>query len=230
MFRNDYVMRLIEQLSGVLGSIIGLKKQKKPQEAIELVGDTYRRMFGLHPSIIRKLADRDLVELISRGQEAPSAKVYAVATLIKEEAELSAMMDNEPDSFRLYVKALNLLLMTAVDPTAIRLPEADATIDELLKRLSAYKLPPDTKQWLWEYDFTDGKYADGEDILFELLDDASDLEFSQADREGLLEQAIAYYERLLELDEATLAAGRLPLDEVQTSLAELKQRLSASIS
>src|SRR6266511_2008230 len=62
-----------------------------------------------------------------------------------------------------------------------------------------------------------GRYADAEDALFEAIDDLP------ADT-GLVDAGIAFYQRLLALQDADLETGGLPREEVKSSLAELLRR------
>src|SRR6266699_3261118 len=62
-----------------------------------------------------------------------------------------------------------------------------------------------------------GLYADAEDALFEAIDDLP------ADT-SLVDAGIAFYQRLLALQDADLETGGLPRDEVKSSLAELLRR------
>lgn len=226
MFRNDYVMRMIEQFGHALGVLLGLKKQMKPQEAMELVGETYKRLFGLNPNLIRALSERDLTDLLNRDGEATAEKMLIIAGLMKEEADLCALLERTDEAYRLNLKALNLTLMAAGENDAAEWLDVHGQIGELLTRLSGYELPAETKQWLWIYYDTAGRFADAEDVLFDLLDRYGAGTPDQASYERLLERAVQFYERLLTLDEDTLEAGRLPLDEVQDGLEEVKARAS----
>lgn len=224
MFRNDYVMRLIEQFGSTLAAMLGLKKQMKPQEAMELVGETYKRLFGLNPNLLRMLSERDLSELLSREGEATAEKMLIIAGLMKEEAELCRELGREDDSYRLNVKALHLTLFSANEHTSAEWIDVRGQIAELLARLSGYELSGETKLKLWTYYDSTGRFADAEDVLFELLDECGESQADPSACERLYRQALQFYERLLTLDEAVLEAGRLPLGEVRDGLAEVQRR------
>ncbi|MEF3302373.1 DUF6483 family protein [Paenibacillus sp. GYB003] len=228
MFRNDYVMRMIEQFGQALGVLLGLKRQLKPQEALELVGETYKRLFGLNPNLLRALSERDLIDLLNRQGEASAEKLLVIAGLMKEEAELHAMLDRPSDSYRLNAKALNLTLMAAGEQTAADWLDVPGQVEELLGRLAGYELPAATKGLLWPYYEAAGRFADAEDVLFELLDDCDQVAATGEETEerdgcrALLEQALRFYERLLALPEDALEAGRLPIGEVRDGLEDVR--------
>lgn len=227
MFRNDYVMRLIEQFGNALGVLLGLKKQLRPQEAMELLGETYKRLFGLNPNLIRALSERDMTDLLNRDGEATAEKMLILAGLMKEESDLCTILERDNEAYRLNLKALNLTLMAAGEQSAAEWLDVRGQIGELLTRLGGYELSVGTKQLLWTYYDTAGRFADAEDVLFELLDHyGDDKSEDQSAYEHLLEQADRFYERLLTLDADTLEAGRLPLEEVRDSLEEIRMRAS----
>lgn len=227
MFRNDYVMRLIEQFGSALGVLLGLKKQLRPQEAMELLGETYKRLFGLNPNLIRALSERDMTDLLNRDGEATAEKMLILAGLMKEEADLCAMLERENEAYRLNLKALNLTLMAAGEQTAAEWLDIRGQVGELLSRLGGYELSVGTKELLWTYYDAAGRFADAEDVLFELLDHYGDEKSDDSTAYGrLLERAERFYERLLTLDADTLEAGRLPLEEVRDSLEEVRTRAS----
>lgn len=233
MFQRDYIMRLIEQISSSIGAILGMKKQLKPQEAMELVGETYKRLFGINPGLIRALSERDLVDLLSRDGEATSEKMFMIAGLLKEEAELCGMLEKPDDEYRLNLKALNLSLIAHSDHPNVEGWDTQGQIEELIRRLSSYELPRSTKELLWPYHSSEGRYADAEDVLFELLDysrgeaETAATDFDRSAYIRLLDTARHFYERLLEKDEQSLEAGRLPIGEVRDGLAEVQARAEA---
>lgn len=226
MFRNDYVMRMVEQFTNALGALLRLKKQLKPQEAMNFLGETYKRLFGLHPNVAKALSERDLVELLRREGEATREKLLILGKLLQEEADLSDMLDRHSESHRLRLKSLHVMLSAASEPQTEQWLDVPGEVDRLLEQLEGYTLPMTTKQLLWTYYGTANAFAKAEDVLFELLEQFKDRDEGSREAYGaLLEEAVAYYEQLLTLDSETLEAGRLPMDEVQESLDEIKEQL-----
>lgn len=226
MFRNDYVMRMIEQFTNALGALLRLKKQMKPQEAMNFLGETYKRLFGLHPNVAKALSERDLVELLRREGEATREKLLILGKLLQEEADLSDMLDRSSEAHRLRLKSLHVLLTAASEPQTEQWLDIPGEVGRLLEQLEGYTLPMTTKQLLWTYYGSFSEFAKAEDVLFELLEQFEDQGEGASEAYGaLLEEAVAHYEQLLTLDSETLEAGRLPVDEVQESLEEIKERL-----
>lgn len=224
MFQRDYIMRLIEQLSQAVGAMLGLKKEMKQQEAVALVGETFKRLFGLNPGLIRALSERDLIDLLNRDGEASAEKMLVFAALLKEEAELLAELDKSDEAYRLSVKALNISLIAAADGPSAELFDTAGQVDSMLRHLSGYEVPKETKLLLWPYFESAGRYADAEDVLFELFEDRTDEDAYKR----LLSEAEQFYNRLLNVETRLLEAGRLPRDEVLEgieALAKLRRQL-----
>ncbi|PYI52567.1 DUF6483 family protein [Paenibacillus flagellatus] len=225
MYQRDYILRLIEQFTNAVAVLMGMKRNMKPHEAMELVGETYKKLFGLHPNLIRALSERDLIELLNRDGEAAAEKLLVIAGLMKEEADLSAELGRPEDGYPLHLKALNLALLATREDVASDLFDAPALIDGLTERLSRFELPAETLTMLWPWYERTGRYADAEDVLYELLERHRRVQEPAAGGDAyakLLAEARLFYERLLETDEAALEAGRLPLDEVREALGDVR--------
>ena len=242
MFRNDYLMRMIAQFSEALGALIGLKRQRKPLEALEMAGELFKRLFGLNPSLVRALSERDLLDLLNREGEAPREKLLLMAELLKEEGELQGMLGREDERYRSCLKALNLALIASREEReegAADWPDPGKQISELTEALSGYVLPNETMDMLWNHYASAGRFASAEDVLFELLEKLEDVQGAK-DRDGrasdanfgadalrkLLADAEQFYLRLLQLDSETLQKGRLPRDEAEEGLACIRAKLA----
>ncbi|MDP9356255.1 MAG: hypothetical protein M3R02_13420, partial [Chloroflexota bacterium] len=111
--RQDYLMRMIPQLSGVLARVAELRAGGKPDEALDEIGDAYGRFAGLNPSLVHVLGDEDLVALLrARGGLDPQ-RTYALAELLREEAEIYAeggrldeALPRDRKALRLYLEVL----------------------------------------------------------------------------------------------------------------------------
>jgi hypothetical protein len=235
-------MRMIAQFSEALGALIGLNRQRKPLEALEMAGELFKRLFGLNPSLVRALSERDLLDLLNREGEAPREKLLLMAELLKEEGELQGMLGREDERYRSCLKALNLALIASREEReegAAEWPDPDRQIGELTEALSGYVLPNETMDMLWNHYASAGRFADAEDVLFELLETLEDVQGAEEQDEGasdssagadtlrkLLADAEQFYIRLLQLDRETLEKGRLPRDEAEEGLALIRAKLA----
>ncbi|UVI31649.1 DUF6483 family protein [Paenibacillus spongiae] len=204
MFQRDYFMRMIEQMSVVVGQVMGLRRERKQEEALLVIDELLDREFRLNAKLIRSLSDRDLIAMMTRSGIVETANVYAIARLLKEEGDLNEELGRPERSFPSRLKALHLFIRLALldAPAVLKTPTEEA--DELLARLGEYELPVETKQLILEWHEAERRYDLAENVLYELMED-SVLTKEDADE---------FYRRLLLLPDEWLEAGGLPRDEI----------------
>lgn len=211
MFQRDYLMRMIGQMTEVLGQVLQLRKERKQEEAVLLLDELLDRQFGLSSKLLKSLSDEDLLKLMSTNGVVQADNVQAVAIMFKQQALLHEELGNEDESYALGLKSLHLFMrLTLLDaPASVADPSAEAK--ELLEKLEKYELPVQTKRLQAEWYEAEGQYDLAENGLYELLEDG------YADKEELE----AFYRRLLLYEDDKLEAGGLPRGEVETGLADL---------
>ncbi|RAP75316.1 DUF6483 family protein [Paenibacillus montanisoli] len=216
MFQRDYFMSMIEQMGQVLGQVMGLKQQRKQEEALLVIDELLDRQFRMNGKLIRQLSDADIVRLMTTNGVVETANLHAIALLIKEEAKLLAELGRPEQGFPLQLKAFHLFMRLAIldAPALLRTPSEEAA--ELDAELGIYELPRDTKLLTREWHEADGRYDEAENVLHELLED------------GALSggEAVDFYRRLLLLPDEALAAGGLPRDEVNDGLERMMNELT----
>lgn len=213
MIRQDYLMRMIQQLSGVLARVAELRAGGKPDEALDEIGDAYGRFAGLNPSLVHVLGDEDLVALLrARGGLDPQ-RTYALAELLREEAEIYAEGGRLDEALPRDRKALRLYLEVLPELEDAPSPPDLAGLDAVVARLAACDIPRAAQPLLLRHYEVAGRYDQAEDLLFDLLD--------ADDAPETAELARAFYARLLALPDAALRAGNLPREEVEEGLARL---------
>jgi hypothetical protein len=219
MYRDDYILRLIAQFAEVLTFVLGLRRDGKLDLALSAVDQSLRNLLGIGSDQMVELSDSQALALLRFDSPGDSWRIKGAvaAALLREEGAILALRDRLVESDIRYVKALQLTLEIRLGADESELPEFTPAVDELVTALRGVALPPKTGAALLHYYEQHGAFARAEDVLFDLLG-------ARPDDHGLAEVGMAFYERLLELDDARLAAGNLPRDEVQSSLAELRRR------
>ncbi len=213
VIRQDYLMRMIQQLSGVLARVAELRAGGKPDEALDEIGDAYGRFAGLNPSLVHVLGDEDLVALLrARGGLDPQ-RTYALAELLREEAEIYAEGGRLDEALPRDRKALRLYLEVLPELEDAPSPPDLAGLDAVVARLAASDIPRAAQALLLRHYEVAGRYDQAEDLLFDLLD--------ADDAPETAELVRAFYVRLLALPDAALRAGNLPREEVEEGLARL---------
>lgn len=205
MLRKDYLVRMIEEMTEMIGKIFDLKQQRKWIDALWQIDDLYRRLFRLNSDLIGGLSARDLVELMRSGGAVESEKLQSLAKLVKEEGDILLSSGDPDQGIRRQIKALHLFLAASQYGTQRELWNLEASVEELRTLLKPYVLPADTERLLLDYQEELRRYDQAEDTLFRLLK-------SQAITR---EEGILFYRRLSLLSPEELIRGGLSPEEVQ---------------
>lgn len=212
MLRRDYLVRMIEEMTEVLGKVFGLKQERKFTEALWQLDDLYKSQFRLSNDLLRSLSAKDIVEIFHTGGKLEADKLQNLAYLMKEEGNLLIAAGQQDEGTFTLMKSLHLYLTAAQGGGDRTLWKLTDHIDELIIDLNKYRLPQETELLRLQYEEAEGRYGRAEDIIYIMLQ-------QQWIRK---EEAIAFYERLAQLDEATLSQGGLPIEEVREALQELR--------
>jgi tetratricopeptide (TPR) repeat protein len=214
LYQRDYLMRQIEIAGQMLARILGLAKGGRREEALGLFDQAYQPLLGVSARVVSTLSEEQLLSLLTSGSMPDLRRVATVLELLKVEADLHAEAGNRAAAVPRYRRALALAGFLAGRSAA--LPDAVLAAD-LVDRVADLELSAVQRTQLARVLEALGRYADAEDALFEAID-------ADPDDPGPVDAAIAFCQRLLALDPEALAAGGLPRDEVQASLAELLRR------
>lgn len=219
MFQRDYILRMIEQMTEMIASISGLKKQHKQELAFDQIDDLLGRYFRMNSQLLNTLSEKDLLSMLTVGTYLDPERVLVLARVLREEAGLYDSMGKPDESYSRLIKALQLTMAASEEE-----PRANKAIisltEELRESLKGYRLPQALLMRLTQHYERARQFDKAEDQLFEALDDAAAGEM----REGAVEAGLEFYRRLLELGDDTLEAGGLPRGEILEGLKELQQR------
>lgn len=221
LVQRDYILRIIEQFGEVLTHVLHLRRGGSAIEARQYIDESIGRLIGMEPDAVY---DRSAAELtgeirgrLSRHQQPQLVRdqLVVLAGLLHESAHI---FDDTGDADRARadrLKALELYVevLTVDEPGCV---PAEAAIDAILSELTDDPPPQIMRQLVVAYE-TSGRFDDAEDWLFHVLD-------AMPDDPAALSDGIAFYERLLTLDDVTLADGGLPEDEALAGLTELLER------
>ncbi|MBJ6361330.1 DUF6483 family protein [Paenibacillus sp. GCM10012307] len=210
MFQRDYLMRMIHQMSVAMGQIMGLRQQKENKEALLLVDELLERNFRMNSMLLQSLSGEDIVRLMSRNGQTDYAGLQSIALLLREKAAIHEEEGETGLAFGLRVKALHLLLRSALDRSGTIVVDPEQGARELERHLTAYELPVSLNRLLMDWYEASGRLDEAENMLHELLEDG-ELEFEEAEQ---------FYVRMEKLGNERLLAGGLSIEEV-TEASEL---------
>ena len=210
MFRRDYIVRMIEDMTAMVAKVLTLKQERKTTEALWEVDELLNRHFRLNSRLLNSLSVEDIIDMFRFGGVIESDKLQGVAKLLKEEGSIYAVSgDKDAPLFR-GMRALHLYLYADLHGADRELLNMTQDIDELLLEVKDYRLPSKTERLLMTYMESLGRYSKAEDSLYRLWEQG----------ENVIEEGEALYTRLLLKSPADLEQGLLPLEEVEQGLQE----------
>ena len=210
VFRNDYILREIEQLVQFIVRLFHLDVRQI--EKLEGEVDRASREFtGLGFPTLEALPADQLLLLFKPGDRLDVTKAFASAMLLSRAAETRMRLTGDPVNSPIQlVKALILFNECLAEPDERICRHARKEVEGFLPRLL-------DRDWVSTdlarfYELT-GQYGRAEDALFDVLEAAGD----EAE-----EFAFAFYDRLLEKTDEELAGGNLPRTEILEALDQLR--------
>ena len=218
MFQRDYILRLVEQLAKTLGVVLTLKKARRFDEAERAIAKAAQNLVGLDVETLLALPVEQIVSLFSPGGSLDAGKCIVVAELLYEHGEIQSFQEEEETAYHARIRALSLLLEVSGRESLERIPDAGRylrRIESLTEALATYPPVPAVQKKLVFHHERQGDFADAEDVLFELVD---------AGHEDVIAPGIELYQRLLAKSDDALERGKLPREEVEDGLSQLRSR------
>lgn len=211
MIERDYFMRMINIVRQMIARILFLKNEKDFPKALLDIQTTGKTLLGIDGEMARRLSPSQIMQLFGSDLTVAVPKSYVAAILFKEEADVRALMREEEEPTRLYLRSLTLLLDVyewAKEPIE---PDHPKIIDEVLGKLKDFVLPVDLLEKLFRFREVRGEYDKAENVLYDIFEV----------KPAFKVQGILFYKRLLEKKDEELEKGGLPRTEVQEGIAEL---------
>ncbi|MEW9700225.1 DUF6483 family protein [Paenibacillus sp. SI8] len=221
MFRRDYFMRQIEQMTVVLHRILFNKEHIPIGDAQQLLDEASRHLLGLNVRSLLALSSKDILELLTYQGNTDTGKALVLGDLFMGNGDMYRQNEQFNDAYVSYLKSLDLVLLLVATPS-IEDPdmskEASLRIAQSLERLQSWVLPEQIMLRLFGYYESQGEYAKAEDIIFHFMDDyPGRAELAKA-------HGILFYERLLDTEETILFAGNFSKEEAEEGLRLLQNR------
>jgi tetratricopeptide (TPR) repeat protein len=218
MFRNDYLMRLIEQFTQALAIALGFKRARDYPKALSVIQNTLQQIFGVDAKFIDTIPEEDLLVLLKVNGTIEPDRAVMIAALEKLTGEIYEAQGQEEEAYYAYLKSTTLSLEVLLTDGDTVLKDYIPEIDSLLAKFTDFDLSYPTKFRLCLYYEKTGKYAKAEDVLYELLED-------EEAGPGIVREGIDFYRRLLSKSDPELTAGQLPREEVEEGLEKLEQQM-----
>jgi hypothetical protein len=211
MYTEDFILRLIRQMSIVLASALGRKAVGEYREAVDAIDRFLEEVVGLDSNLVHHLNDESLLAALSPQGNLDIDRALIVGDMLKEQAEILELQKMNEEAQVRRLRALNLYLeaVLAGEPSAA--PAPFDKLEGLLDRFSGQALPFQTTYNVFLYTEMLGQYARAESYLLRL-----------ADLPGFETQVKAelneFYQRLLGQSDAAIEQGGLTRRQVQDRL------------
>ena len=150
MFREDYFLRQIEQVTAAVGEILGLARLERYPQALAEVDAGLQRFLGLNLSLVTALTASELVALTRFGERLDVSRLVVLAELLQAEGDIYIARGQPAEAAERWLKALELMLEVAFASEA-NLLAAEPRISALAGRLAGVELPADLGEWLAHY-------------------------------------------------------------------------------
>ena len=222
MINKDYILRMAERFGRYLAIILRLREYNKQEEALLYIDELFLQTTGLTTGFINSASEEMLLNLISPLGVLNVEKCLWMAVLLQQEGDIYVELGKSNESYYRYLKALHLFLEVASGNSDVKDIDITMAIEDILNKLAEYELPLKTKIKILRYLEKMGSYARAEDVLFEMVE-GEEKEKEPADNE-VIEQGIAFYNRLLKKSDTDLKAGNLSREEVEEGLAHLESK------
>lgn len=216
MFRKDYILRMIEEMTQMVAKVFDLKKERKHTEALWEIDELMSKEFLLNSRLLNSLPTEDITDMFRFGGTVESDKLQGAAYLLNEEGKIYMELGQSDEGLTRYMKSLHLFLVADIHGANKELLHLPDQIDKLLQQTQDYRLPLKTERLLFQYHEKIGNYAAAENGLFRLIE-----------QDGINPaEGISFYERLNGQEDERLEQGKLPRKEVMEGLIEMQQMLS----
>lgn len=222
MFKRDYFMRQIEQMTVVLHRILFNKEHIPLEDAQQQLDEASRHLLGLNIRSLQALSSKDILDLLSYHGSVDTAKALVLSDMFVGQGDLLQQHDQTDETYHAYLKSVDLLLHLSlspeVEPTDEVNDEIKSRLNQNLERLQGWIIPEEIKRLLFAHYEKQGSYAKVEDVLFHYMED-------HPDRSVILEQGVIFYEKLIDMEEELLQAGNFSKEEAFDGLRIVKQKL-----
>jgi Family of unknown function (DUF6483) len=222
MINKDYILRMAERFGRYLAIILRLREYNKQEEALLYIDELFLQTTGLTTGFINSASEEMLLNLISPLGVLNVEKCLWMAVLLQQEGDIYVELGKSNESYYRYLKALHLFLEVASGNNDVKDIDITMAIEDILNKLAEYELPLKTKNKIFRYFEKMGSYARAEDVLFEMVE--GEEEEKQPGGNEIVEQGIAFYNRLLKKSDTDLKAGNLSRQEVEEGLAQLESK------
>jgi tetratricopeptide (TPR) repeat protein len=150
MLQKDYILRVAEDVGRALAQVIYHKEIQDYQGALSLIDELCKQTTGMGSGFIRALPEEALLARLTLLGILNIEKALIIAKLLKAEGDLYEDQGDADEAYGSYLKSLNLFLEILLRDDHLHDLHVSPEIEDLLGKLEAYELPPNTRRLLFQ--------------------------------------------------------------------------------
>ena len=151
MPQNDYILRIAENVGRALAQIIYRQEIRDYQGALSLIDEVCKQSVGMGAGFIHAISEETLLAMLTVLGVLDLEKALLIAKLLKAEGDIYEEQGNPDAAYGSHLKSLNLLLEILLRDDHLHDLHVSPEIEDLLGKLEAYQLPPNTRHLLLRY-------------------------------------------------------------------------------
>lgn len=151
MLQNDYILRVAEDVDRTLAQIISRQDMRDYQGALSLIDEVCRQAVGTDSDFIHAISEETLLAMLTLLGVLDVQKTLLMAKLLKAEGDIYEEQGNPDAAYESYLISLNLLLEIVLRDDHLHDLHVSPEVEDLLGKLDAYELPPNTRHLLLRY-------------------------------------------------------------------------------
>ena len=217
MLTEDYFMRMINQMLAVLTQILYHTEVGQHQEAQTLIDQSLEQLLGIRPNLLKQMDEKSILQLLTTQGELDPDRIVIVADLYKMEGDLFAKQTRKPEALQDYQRALKFYLEISLSSANQDHYNIEYKVNDLTTKLSGVELPVEVMFQLFDYYEMRGDYA-------KVDEQASCILKSQGLEQEMLPELIAFYEKMLGLDEIEIQKSGISKRVLEQRLFDLNER------
>jgi hypothetical protein len=151
MPQKDYILRIAEDVGRALAQIIYHQEIRDYQGALSLIDEVLKQSVGMGAGFIHAVSEETLLAMLTLLGVLDLEKALLTAKLLKAEGDIYEEQGNPDAAYESYLISLNLLLEIVLRDDHLHDLHVSPEVEDLLGKLDAYELPPNTRHLLLRY-------------------------------------------------------------------------------
>ena len=151
MPQKDYILRIAEDVGRAFAQILYHREIHDEQGALSLLDEFFKQSVGMGSGFMHAIPEETLLTMLTVLGVLDLEKALIIAKLLKAEGGIYEDQGNSDEAYGSYLKSLNLFLEILLRDDDLHDLRVSPEIEELLGKLEAYELPPDTRRLLLRY-------------------------------------------------------------------------------